>query len=406
MKTTFTCRIASWRMIALGSLLFATGACRADEELPPQTPTEAQGEVETEGDHADENRVILSEAAFQTAGIRVEPVTVTTDADAVDLEVTGQVELDPRRVALVSTRTPGRIEELRVVEGDPVRQGQVIATIFSPAYVTAQQDYLQASRRARLLAGSADEEGSAALRVAARRRLTLLGASDAAIAALDRGEEPAPFLTLHAPFSGSVMESDVLVGAAIEAGAPIVRLADLSVVDVVAEVPERALPLLRPQQPAIVSIAAYPDLSFQGRVERVREELNPETRTVQAVIHVPNREGRLRPGMFASVRLAARAGAALSVRTGTVASDSLVTIPSRAVLTGDDQRLVFVEVGPRTYERRVVEITSLTPPGSTTPSENRVVVHRGLQGGERVVVNGAFTLKSEMAKAELGEHGH
>lgn len=92
------------------------------------------------------------------------------------------------------------------------------------------------------------------------------------------------------------MESHILPGAAVEAGAPIFTVADLSVIDVIAEVPERNLPQVRTGQRATVSIAAFPDMRFEGRVERLRDALNPETRTLRAVIHVPNGSRRLRPG--------------------------------------------------------------------------------------------------------------
>jgi multidrug efflux pump subunit AcrA (membrane-fusion protein) len=110
--------------------------------------------------------------------------------------------------------------------------------------------------------------------------------------------------------------------------------------------------------------------------------------------------------MYATVQLATDPAATVAVRTGARPADSLLTIPESAVVTDGEERQAFVEVGPRTFERRVIEITSLTPPGSVEPTERRVVVQRGLAPGERVVVNGAFTLKSELAKAGLGEHGH
>jgi multidrug efflux pump subunit AcrA (membrane-fusion protein) len=147
-------------------------------------------------------------------------------------------------------------------------------------------------------------------------------------------------------------------------------------------------------------------MRFEGRVERLREQLNPETRTVQAVIHVPNRAGRLRPGMFASVRLATPAGTTVSMGGRSAVGDSLLTVPESAVISDGDQRITFVEVAPRIYARREVEVTSLTPPGSSVPSERRLAVRAGLRPGDRVVVEGAFTLKSELAKAALGEHGH
>jgi hypothetical protein len=112
------------------------------------------------------------------------------------------------------------------------------------------------------------------------------------------------------------MEAHLLTGAAVEPGAPVFTVADLSVIDVVAEVPERSLPLVRTGQRASVRIAAFPAMRFEGEVERLRDALNPETRTVRAVIHVPNSSRRLRPGMFATVQLAVATRDALALASG------------------------------------------------------------------------------------------
>ena len=370
------------------------------------------GEKHEEEGHkeGEENRVTLSQTALQTAGIRTEAVRTTAGPASAseDLEVPGQVEFDPRRVALISSRAQGRIERLLVVEGDRVRAGQTVALLSSPSHLTAQSDLVQATRRAQVLAGTADEQGANSLVDAARRRLRALGVGNAEIARLQRGGEPAQYLTLAAPFAGSIMEAKELLGAAVEPGQQIFKIADLSVVDVVAEVPERALPLVRIGQGATISLAAYPTLRFAGEVERLRDELNPETRTVRAVIHVPNVSARIRPGMFATVRLVVpvtTVARAVDTATGGTTGD-LITMPETAVVTDGDRRYVFVAVGVRTYERRVVDVASLAPPGSATPGGNRVGVRSGLTPGDRVVVNGAFILKSELAKASLGEHGH
>lgn len=244
---------------------------------------------------------------------------------------------------------------------------------------------------------------------AARRRLRALGARDEDVARLESGGEPAEFISLSAPFAGSIMEAHILPGAAVESGQQIFRLADLSVVDVVAEVPERALPMVRIGQSASIGIAAYPSMTFDGQVERLRGELNPETRTVRAIIHVPNAQRRLRPGMFATVRLAVSSTAVARVTEGAAMAPSdtaMITIPESAIVTDGEERYVFVEVGERTYERREVRVSSLAPPGSATPGTDRVAVREGLAAGDRVVISGAFILKSELAKAGLGEHGH
>lgn len=353
----------------------------------------------TKAEHHDEatERITLSEAAYRAAEIQVEPVQLDSSLAGEDLEVPGQVEFDPRRVALVSARIPGRIERLMVVEGDRVDSGAVLAELYSPAYLTAQDDFVQAQRRAGLLTGTTDEVGARAIADAARRRLAMLGAGADVISRLEATGVAEEHLALRAPFAGSLMATHALTGQMVEAGQEIFKLADPSVVDVVADVPERSLPLVRVGQAATIAIAAYPGMQFAGTVERLRGELNPETRTVSAVIHAGNAARRLRPGMFATVRLAVPAAPG---------SPAVLTIPESAVVTDGERRFVFVEVGVREFERRAVEVSSLAPPGSTAPLAERVAVRRGLTPGDRVAVAGAFTLKSELAKATLGEHGH
>jgi RND family efflux transporter MFP subunit len=394
--------------VSVATLLLMCLACGSQETesragKPDTTTQQMQGESggqDPDHEETSEARVTLSDTAVRTAGIKVDTVSNNVSVASRTLVVPGQVQFDPRRVALVSSRVPGRIERLMVVQGDKVRDGQTVALLYSPTFITAQTDLVQATRRAKLLAGTADSADAAALADAAARRLRALGLTDSAIAGLAEGGSPNEFLTLTSPLAGTITESHTLSGAALEAGAPVFKVSDLSVIDVVAEVPEQSLPLVEIGLRAEVGIAAYPSMTFKGHVERMSGELNPETRTVQAVVHVPNRAGRLRAGMFATVRLV------ISGRQDELESARMLSIPASAIVTQGDQNFVFVEVGPNTFERRAVEVASLTPPGSLSPIEGAIAVRRGLAAGERVVVDGAFTLKSELAKASLGEHGH
>jgi RND family efflux transporter MFP subunit len=388
-------RVPGW--IALAALLGFAAACGSGAKTEAgERPESPAGEAK-EAEAAAPGRVTLTEAAFRTAGIQVEPVGQQgATAAGAGLQVPGQVEFDPARVAIISPRIGGRIERLTVVEGDRVGAGQTVAYITSPAHLTAQNDLIQSVRRAQLLAGTPDAAGADALVAAARRRLRLLGVSEGEISRIASSGEVRSVLAVPAPFAGSIVEAQALAGAAVEAGTPLFKIADLSVVDVVAEVPERALPLLRVGERASISLAAYPSLRFDGRVERLRDQLDPTTRTVKAIIHVPNPDRALRPGMFATVTLAAPGGSA----PATVAT--VLTVPESALVTDGSERYVFVEVGPRTFERRSVAVESLAAPGSAVAS-GRVAVRSGLSAGERVVVAGAFTLKSELAKAAFAE---
>ena len=381
----------------LAVLLLGSAACSSDAPEAAETEAEVEEHSDDHDEGGVEGRVTLTEAGVRNAGIEVVEVQSVAGVDAVGgLEVPGRVEFPPSRVALISPRTSGRIERLTAVEGDRVRAGQPVAYILSPAFLTAQNDFAQALARAELLAGTEDEEGARALVSAALRRLQLLGAPAPVVERLQSGGEPLDLLPVAAPFAGSIVEAHALTGSAVEAGTPIFKIADLSVVDVVADVPEQALRYLEVGQSATVRLAAYPERPVTGRIERLHDELNPETRTVEAIIHVANPERTLRPGMFAAVDLQVPRSA---VGASDTASPTVLAIPASAVLMDGAAQYVFLEVGPRTYERRIVETASLN-------GGSRLAVRSGLVVGERVVAKGAFTLKSELGKAAFGDHGH
>lgn len=355
-------------------------------------------------EHSDEdeahNAVTLTAEARTRAGIEVAPVTLVraTPASLEDaLDVPGHVEVDPRRVAVVSARSAGRLERLFAFEGDVIEAGAPVAEMFSPSFQVAQADLVQALRRAELLRTSADSLAAAQLAVAAAQRLRVLGASEEDVAALRRGETPQPLQPLRAPLTGSVIASQAVAGAALEAGAAVVTIADLTELDVVAEIPEIALATVRVGQVATVTVAAFPDRRFRGTIERIRDMLDSETRTVRAVLHVPNPARDLRPGMYASVRIGV-------TPRGSDATAGVLRVPSSAVVFDGTETIVFVETVEGTYQRRVVTIEGLARPGSLSPSVEAVLVRAGLIEGERIVTRGAFVLKSELGKAALAEH--
>lgn len=383
--------------LLFGFVVAACGGAGEDGTASEQaeSPDEHAGEdhVESEGEHSGEMTIVtLTEAGHRTAGIQTalveqRSIEMTTSGGAIP----GEVEFDPARVALISPRVSGRIERLLVVEGESVRAGQPVAEILSTGFLTAQQDFLQSIRRAQLLEGTADAEGAAALVDAAVRRLRLLGTSEDLIETIGREGRPRDLLPVAAPFGGRIAETHELSGAAVEPGSAIFTLADISVVNVAADVPERSLASLRVGQAARVTLAAYPERRWNGRVARIKDELNRETRTATALIQVANSDGVMRPGMFATIQLSA-----LAAGTSPITS---LAIPASAVVTDGPERYVFVETGDRSYERRDVDVVPTADP-------EWVAVRSGLTAGERIVVSGAFTLKAELGKAAFGEHGH
>lgn len=383
-------------LLLTGLLLGACGRGETPSKIP-----EADGASRppSETPDAARSRVVLTAAAAAAAGIEVAPARATEgSAGGSVIEAPGQVEADPSRTAFVSARAPGRLERLTAVIGDRVSANQVVAWVMSPVFVTGQQDFAQATRRASLLAGTADSAGGRALAEAARNRLKLLGLPDAELDRLQSGGPPMPLLPVATPFEGSIVEGLTLAGASVEAGTPIFRLIDLRELDVAADVPEAFLPDLRVGQRASITLAAYPDLRLTGRVERIKDELDPTTRTIEALVHVANPTRILRPGMFARVQLHV-SGAPAAAAKG---QPSSLIVPAQAIGTDGEERYVFVETEAFTYERRVVELSANDARfGGVQPTER--VIHGDLVAGDKIVVKGAFTLKSELAKASFAE---
>jgi RND family efflux transporter MFP subunit len=302
------------------------------------------------------------------------------------------VAADPVREQVVSSRIGGRLERLLVTVGSRVEAGAPIAELFSAEFVAAQEELILAAARARTLGRSGDSTLVRALAAAARRRLLQAGADEALIARLQEGGGGAePRLTIRAPIGGSLVEQGTVVGSAVEAGEMLFRLVDLREVDVVAAVPERAIASLRIGMAATVTVPALGRPSYQGRLERIRDLLDTETRTIDAVLHVPNASGLLRPGMFANVTLTVPGDPSISG----------VRIPEAAVLVDGTDRIVFVRLGPARYARRAVLLAD-----EPTGAGGFVIVTAGLAASDSVVVRGAFTLKSELAKAALAEDDH
>lgn len=390
---------------ALAILVSAAAACSSGTDAAGHADSAAPADAEDE--HADEaagskrDTVTLTEVGAQTARIAVEAArSEGGGTEAGSLEVAGTVEFDPARLAIVSPRTSGRIERLLAVPGDRVGAGQTVALLYSPAFVTAQNDLLQAARRATTLRGTADAEGADALLAAARRRLELLGVGPNAIADLESGGPPANNLSVVAPFAGTIIESPVLAGQAVEAGAALFRIADLSVVNVAAQVPERNLASVRIGQGASIRVSSFPNLRFAGRVERTGDQVDPEKRTVEALVRVTNTNRVLKPGMFATVAL--NVPLAVTTVRSEQAAAALVSVPEEAVVTDGAARYVFVQVAPLTFVRREIRVAS----GAGASAGGRVTITEGIVPGDQIVTRGAFTLKSQLAKASLGEDHH
>ena len=281
------------------------------------------------------------------------------------LETSGQITYDDRSTSTIISRVQGRIEQTRVSLWDNVQRGEKIVALYSPDFMTAESEYLQARESSKLMAapgvgGSSDFAG--ALSKAAKRKLQFLGMTDADIQAI---KAPDPTVWMRAPISGTVVENKVQRGAAVNPGDVLFSLGTLNDVWITGDIYEDDLARVRVGQQLSAVTTAFPDEVFHGVIDRISPNIDPATHTLQIRCAVKNPGARLKPQMLAKVSIVTRPGEALA-------------IPQDALVFDIDNYYAFVEISPGTFEHRKVSISSWSRVGYA-----RIV--SGLKPGDRVV---------------------
>lgn len=310
--------------------------------------------------------------------LRVAQVRRAEMADA--LRVVATVVPDESRISHIHTRIAGWIERLHVGNtGEAVRAGQPIADIYSQELHASQLEYLA-------LRGSGGPP--TALLESGRARLKFFGMSDEALAAIERSGRAQRVVTLRAPRSGILAHRGVAVGAAVDPSTEIAVVADLSQVWVLAEVPEHAANAVRRGMPAQLALGGAAAPVIPAVVEFVDPRLSESTRALKVRFALPNRDGRLRPGMYGTA-------------TFQLAPRQALTVPREAVVDTGGAQYVYVARTDGVFEPRPVRIG--------VRAGEQVEVVEGLAEGERIVVAGVFLLDSESrlrsSGASAGGHG-
>ena len=299
-----------------------------------------------------------------------------------ELEANGQVTFDDRRVSSIVSRVAGRIEQVRVSQWDNVRRGEPIVALYSPDFMTAEAEYLQARQTTHLSGapGISSMAGMAAsMEDAAERKLELLGMERADIRAIS---VPDPMVWMRAPIGGTVIENKATRGAAVAPGDVLYTLGTLTDVWITADIYEDDLARVHEGQELEAITTAYPDEIFRGVITRVSPGIDATTHTAQIRCTVANPGLRLKPQMLARVRIVTRPGAAL-------------VVPQQALVFDTNSYFAYVRVGPEAVARRNVTVTSWNEKGYA-----RVV--SGLVAGDMVVVAGSLQV-NELWREAHGE---
>ena len=320
--------------------------------------------------------ITLTDADARRIGVTFAPVTL--GALSREVRTVGQITFDETRVSAIAPKVDGWVERLYVNStGQPVRQGAPLLAIYSPMLVTAQEELLLARRLQGEVDGaeSSTTQRAAELVASARRRLAYWDIPASEIAEIERSGVVHKTLTLRAPTGGYVLEKTVLAGQKIMAGDALYRVADLSTVWVEGEVFEQDLANVREGQGVRAELQALPGERRTGRIAYVYPTLNPETRTVRVRVVLPNHDLRLKPGMYATLRITAGA------------RDAVLTVPRSAVLSTGERSIVFVRGANGQLAPREVSVGA--------SNDERVEILRGVRAGETVVASATFLVDAE-----------
>lgn len=322
-------------------------------------------EAGAEGLTADEFK--MTENAMSLANIQT-TVVGNTNASPGKMSLSGKIKENEEANAVQSSHVGGRIENLAVAyTGEKVNRGQLLATIYSPDLVAAQQELLTAAKL---------KESQPALYQAVRNKLKYWKLNDTQIDKIEASGQVRENLPVYATVTGTVIEKLVQEGDYVKQGQPLYKIANLNTVWAVFDAYESQISNLDVGHGLQITANAYPDKEFSGKISFIHPLLNESSRTVKVRVELKNTDDMLKPGMFVEAQLE---------RPEAVENEALL-IPKSAVLWTGIRSLVYVKTNPEepVFQMKEVKLGDAL--------DNSYQVLEGLENGDEVVTNGTFTV--------------
>lgn len=345
--------------------------------LFPAVALRAEENAKSKDEHGAQAGLDL--APLQKQGVAVGKVQPRKLNDVV--EANAELAFNEQRRAVVTARVAGWVGQVAVYAGAYVKAGQLLAEINSPEFQSAQYEYLLIRKRAE--GGRADAQS---LLTAATQKLKLLGLNDGEIAELAQRDTPFPLQHIHSPIAGTVIEHKLSAGDALQPGQALYTVAALNTLWANIALSEAQLGQIRPGQRVTLTVEAYPNERFSGRILSIGGFVQEESRTVAARASVQNRGGKLKPGMFARALIEA------------ASARSALAVPEAAVVLLQGKPTVFKREGAQLHAE-AIEV------GDVRNGWREVL--GGLKAGDEIAIKNVYLLKSLILKSQMGEgHGH
>lgn len=322
---------------------------------------------EDQGAELDPNAIKMSATAMHLAQVAT---TEIQRGDVVKtIRLNGKVAADERQIFTQSVHLPGRIERLMVnFTGEPVTKGQVIAKIYSPELVTAQEELFQAIKL---------KNTTPALYNAAREKLKNWKLTDEQVDAIEKAGKPQETFDIRADVSGIVLEKMVNLGDYLMRGEPLYTVANLSKVWVLFDAYESDMPWMKRGDRLNFTVNSLPGQTFSGNISFIDPVVNAQTRTASVRVEMSNPGAKLKPEMFATAEVKAN----LSTKT-----DQII-VPKSAVLWTGKRSIVYVQDPEAAEPVFMLREVTLGP-----ALGDSYVIDQGLKAGDLVVTNGAFSI--------------
>ena len=301
----------------------------------------------------------------------------------VDIKVPGRLAFNAERSKVLSARAPGRVERIFAFDGAQVNVGSPVVELYSPDFISAQQEYLLSSKIAKVLMANKAMSDLLAdahfTQDAAANRMRNLGASDSDVKAIEVTGKTQANLVMRSPLKGVVVKRNVEPGAAVSSGDVLATLADPKHLWFLGNVFEQDFRMIKPGQKIVLHLEAYPDKEFVAYANYIAPAVDPQTRALLIRADVENTDDLLRPDMYASARLT----------TGT--ADAIV-VPQSAIVRVREARYAIIKVGNDTFRRVPVKGYDL--------NSKSFAITEGVEQGWTVLAEGAVLLNDRFAKQE------
>ncbi len=313
--------------------------------------------------NASGSTLTISPQVVQNLGVRTQKAERTRLWRGID--TVGYVDYDESKVSHIHLRTEGWIEKLAVrSEGERVKKGERLFDLYAPELVNAQEEYLNAL-----------SSGNKGLMHASKERLSALGISAGQINVLQKTKKVRQRISLYASQDGVVTTLPVREGMFVKPSMRVMSLGDLSSVWLLAEVFERQTEWVKTGQSAEVRLSYIPGRTWDGEVEYIYPSLDPKTRTLKVRLRFDNPDEKLKPNMYANVRIFGGP------------KDNIIVIPLEGLIrTGREDR-VIIALGDGRFEARKVT--------AGIESGDYVEILQGVKQGDDIVVSGQFLIDSE-----------